>query len=220
MLGIRSHPPPQAGCPLRDPGPLPVPYLSVNQSNFSSPCESGHHPLVPRFEPVCLTAKVSGFDSEIGNNIETTMSTPIMKTATETPFESFLNQHDEEGWLAAVTTLLRSIHEVDKTAIQIWFSFYPLRLVYRPATGGRSGETRARIATPGKLLSQGPNRFFAQVYLRTPLLARSEEGRRATCGQVEQTSVCVRRSKGSSPWHFASRSNSRGRTRRRWRIKG
>ncbi|MBA2524695.1 MAG: 2Fe-2S iron-sulfur cluster binding domain-containing protein [Pyrinomonadaceae bacterium] len=51
-----------------------------------------------------------------------------MKTATETPFESFLNQHDEEGWQAAVTTLLRSIHEVDKTAIQIWFSFYPLGL--------------------------------------------------------------------------------------------
>jgi len=51
-----------------------------------------------------------------------------MKTATETPFESFLNQHDEEGWLAAVTTLLRSIHEVDKAATQIWFSFYPLEL--------------------------------------------------------------------------------------------
>jgi ferredoxin len=51
-----------------------------------------------------------------------------MKTATETPFEHFLNQHDEEGWLAAVTTLLRSIHEVDKTATQIWFSFYPLGL--------------------------------------------------------------------------------------------
>jgi len=51
-----------------------------------------------------------------------------MKTATETPFESFLNQHDEEGWLATVTILLRSIHEVDKTATQIWFSFYPLGL--------------------------------------------------------------------------------------------
>lgn len=51
-----------------------------------------------------------------------------MKTAIKTPFESFLNQHDEEGWVAAVTTLLRSIHEVDKTATQIWFSFYPLGL--------------------------------------------------------------------------------------------
>ncbi|MGH9425899.1 MAG: 2Fe-2S iron-sulfur cluster-binding protein, partial [Terriglobia bacterium] len=56
------------------------------------------------------------------------MSTTIMKTATETPFESFLNQHDEEGWLAAVTILLRSIHDVDKTATQIWISLYPLGL--------------------------------------------------------------------------------------------
>jgi ferredoxin len=56
------------------------------------------------------------------------MSTTIIKTATETPFESVLNQHDEEGWLAAVTILWRSIHEVDKAATQIWFSFYPLGL--------------------------------------------------------------------------------------------
>jgi ferredoxin len=67
-----------------------------------------------------------------------------MKTATETPFESFLNQHDEEGWLAAVTTLLRSIHEVDKTATQIWFSFYPLGLFI----------TLQQAADPEKLASQ------------------------------------------------------------------
>ena len=52
----------------------------------------------------------------------------MMKMATETPFESFLSKFDDEGWLAAVTTLLRSIHEVDQTATQIWFSFYPLGL--------------------------------------------------------------------------------------------
>jgi len=45
-----------------------------------------------------------------------------------TPFENFLNQHDEEAWSAALTTLLRSIHEVDRNATQIWFSFYPLGL--------------------------------------------------------------------------------------------
>jgi ferredoxin len=56
------------------------------------------------------------------------MTTTVLKTATQTPFESFINQHDEEGWLAAVTTVLRSIHEVDRTATQIWFSFYPLGL--------------------------------------------------------------------------------------------
>lgn len=51
-----------------------------------------------------------------------------MKTNGETAFETFLNEHDEEEWLGAVTTLLRSLHEVDKLATQIWFAFYPLRL--------------------------------------------------------------------------------------------
>jgi ferredoxin len=45
-----------------------------------------------------------------------------------TPFETFLYQHDEESWSAALTALLRSIHEVDRNATQIWFSFYPLSL--------------------------------------------------------------------------------------------
>ena len=45
-----------------------------------------------------------------------------------TPFDSYLKQHDEESWSAALTALLRSVHEVDRNATQIWFSFYPLSL--------------------------------------------------------------------------------------------
>ncbi|HEX6716486.1 MAG TPA: 2Fe-2S iron-sulfur cluster-binding protein [Pyrinomonadaceae bacterium] len=45
-----------------------------------------------------------------------------------TPFETFLKQNDEESWSATLTTLLRSIHEIDRNATQIWFSFYPLSL--------------------------------------------------------------------------------------------
>ncbi len=57
------------------------------------------------------------------------MSTkPTMQPASPTAFELFLRQHDSDGWLGAITALLRSIHEVDKTATQIWFSFYPLEL--------------------------------------------------------------------------------------------
>jgi ferredoxin len=44
------------------------------------------------------------------------------------PFENFLARHDEEAWSAALTTLLRSTHEVDQNATQIWFAFYPLAL--------------------------------------------------------------------------------------------
>jgi ferredoxin len=46
----------------------------------------------------------------------------------ETAFEKFLNQQNEESWGAALATLLRSIHEVDRNATQIWFAFYPLPL--------------------------------------------------------------------------------------------
>ncbi|HEU4478297.1 MAG TPA: 2Fe-2S iron-sulfur cluster-binding protein [Pyrinomonadaceae bacterium] len=59
------------------------------------------------------------------------MSTkPTMQTATPAAFERFLNQQDSESWQATITALLRSIHEVDKTATQIWFSFYPLDLFH------------------------------------------------------------------------------------------
>jgi ferredoxin len=56
------------------------------------------------------------------------MSTTFMTNSTETPFEQFLAEHDEEAWAASLTTLLRSVHEVDKNATQIWFSFFPLSL--------------------------------------------------------------------------------------------
>src|SRR6266498_2554284 len=47
---------------------------------------------------------------------------------TVSPFETFLNLHDEEAWSATLVTLLRTIHEVDRNATQIWFAFYPLPL--------------------------------------------------------------------------------------------
>src|SRR5205814_3087131 len=56
------------------------------------------------------------------------MTTTFMIKSTKTPFESYLNQQGEEAWAATLTTLLRSIHDVDKNATQIWFSFYPLSL--------------------------------------------------------------------------------------------
>src|SRR5256885_9559737 len=46
----------------------------------------------------------------------------------ETSFDTFLNQQNEEAWASALATLLRSIHEVDRNATQIWFAFYPLSL--------------------------------------------------------------------------------------------
>ncbi|MEO6050958.1 MAG: hypothetical protein ABIP78_06460 [Pyrinomonadaceae bacterium] len=42
--------------------------------------------------------------------------------------ETFLSQFGEQDWLDTLATLLPDIHDVDKTAVQIWFRFYPLEL--------------------------------------------------------------------------------------------
>jgi ferredoxin len=56
------------------------------------------------------------------------MAATFMTNSTETPFENYLRQQDEEAWAGALTTIVRSVHEVDKNATQIWFAFYPLSL--------------------------------------------------------------------------------------------
>jgi ferredoxin len=43
-------------------------------------------------------------------------------------FTSYLEKYTEADWLAAVESLIPSIHEVDRNATQIWFRFYPLGL--------------------------------------------------------------------------------------------
>ena len=73
-----------------------------------------------------------------------------MTHLTQTPFETFLNDHDEESWSATLTTLLRSIHEVDRNATQIWFAFFPLSL-FRALQSSADPETlAARLLLQGK----------------------------------------------------------------------
>lgn len=43
-------------------------------------------------------------------------------------YENCVSVFDENQWLAAVDSLLPSIHEVDRNATAIWFRFYPLAL--------------------------------------------------------------------------------------------
>ena len=43
-------------------------------------------------------------------------------------FEAFLNQHDGQSWARIVSSILPSIHEVDRAATQIWFAFFPVDL--------------------------------------------------------------------------------------------
>lgn len=77
--------------------------------------------------------------------------------STETSFENFLAGHDEESWAAALTTLLRSIHEVDRNATQIWFAFYPLQL-WRALEHAEDRDTLAQ-----QLLLQGDYELRNQI---------------------------------------------------------
>ncbi len=52
-----------------------------------------------------------------------------MSASLAQPLEDFLNRHDEEAWSTTLTELLPLTHEVDRTATQVWFSFYPLALL-------------------------------------------------------------------------------------------
>ena len=52
-----------------------------------------------------------------------------MSVQIATSFENLLNQQTDETWEQFVKTLLPAIHEVDKTATQIWFRFYPVALL-------------------------------------------------------------------------------------------
>lgn len=80
-----------------------------------------------------------------------------MSSQNETLFENYLKQQDEEAWSGALTTVLRSVHEVDQNAIQIWFAFYPLSL-YRAL---QQAEDRAVLTQ--RLLLQGNYSLQEQI---------------------------------------------------------
>lgn len=85
------------------------------------------------------------------------MSSGATTAATETPLITFLNQFDEQAWAAALSDLVPAIHEVDKTATQIWFAFYPLSL-FKALSESEDPENLAR-----ELLLQGSYRLEGQI---------------------------------------------------------
>ncbi len=52
-----------------------------------------------------------------------------MSVRMKTLVETFTNQYDEAAWAQTLAGLLPHIHEVDRTATQIWFAFFPLSLL-------------------------------------------------------------------------------------------
>jgi ferredoxin len=72
-----------------------------------------------------------------------------MSSRTQTALETFLNGHDDAAWRESVAALLPSMHEVDRTATQIWFHFFPLALL----RAFEAAQDPARLAQ--ELLMQG-----------------------------------------------------------------
>ena len=75
---------------------------------------------------------------------------PTPDTSAYALFENFLNKHDEEAWSATLTVLLRSIHEVDKNATQIWFAFFPLSLFHALKQADDSQKLAEELLLRGK----------------------------------------------------------------------
>ncbi|HKC63483.1 MAG TPA: 2Fe-2S iron-sulfur cluster-binding protein [Pyrinomonadaceae bacterium] len=72
-----------------------------------------------------------------------------MSVTTLTSFEKFLDNHTDEAWSLAVAKLLPSIHEVDKTATQVWFRFYPLALLRALQQSDDPEQLAARLLLQG-----------------------------------------------------------------------
>ena len=70
-------------------------------------------------------------------------------TASKTAFETFLETCDDESWSAALTSLLREVHQVDKAAVQIWFAFFPLSLFRALQQAERPEELERQLLLQG-----------------------------------------------------------------------
>jgi ferredoxin len=114
---------------------------------LSAACQTGGHAhafLVSICVGAVLTAKVTVFYPAAIFIFEVIMSVQIASS-----FENLLNQQTDETWDQIIKTLLPAIHEVDKTATQIWFHFYPVSLL----TALQQSEDPEKLAA--QLLLQG-----------------------------------------------------------------
>lgn len=65
-------------------------------------------------------------------------------------FEAFLDKFDEDSWFSTLQNLLSAIHPVDRTAVEIWFRFYPLELFRTLQTAQNKEELIQKFVLQGK----------------------------------------------------------------------
>lgn len=67
-----------------------------------------------------------------------------------TSFETYLNKFTEAEWLSTIESLLPAIHEVDRTAVQVWFRFYPLELFRYLGSAEDRENAKSKLAMLGR----------------------------------------------------------------------
>ena len=73
-----------------------------------------------------------------------------MSAKIATSFDHFLNQQTDQSWEQIIKSLLPSIHDVDKTATQIWFRFYPVALLRALRESEEPEKLAAQLLLQGK----------------------------------------------------------------------
>ncbi len=65
-------------------------------------------------------------------------------------FQTYLRQFSESDWQTVITSLMTSTHEVDRSAVQIWFHFYPLALQQYVSSADDAAEVKRNLAMQGE----------------------------------------------------------------------
>src|ERR1700704_3364539 len=79
-------------------------------------------------------------------------------------FEAFLNRHDDQMWREVIRELTPFIHEVDRTATEIWFYFFPPALLRGLQQADDPEQTARKLSLDGNYLLKnqidGSHQFF------------------------------------------------------------
>lgn len=116
-------------------------------------------------------------------------------------FIESLESHNEAEWLTAIESLLLSIHEVDRNAVQIWFRFYPLDLVRHLESAENVEDAMKKISLLGDfgLLDKIDtshrflygHRYWPQVKHAVVVRAESEEAFTDIASEIRSIAAAV-----------------------------
>jgi ferredoxin len=109
-------------------------------------------------------------------------------------FEDHLNKFTEADWLGAVESLIPSIHEVDRNAVQIWFRFFPLELFRHLEAAEDREKAKSKLAMLGRYELKGQvdasHRFlYGHRFWKETKQAIEKEAETFTCRDLDLVEV-------------------------------